>query len=147
MLVARKRTLSGVAGLTAVASAALVLVVPGTSHAASYWIGACDKSAATGDAGANDMVATLRKRSNALKHAYASFKGKGETLYIYNKAGASMNFRLDWAKSSKLEKSWDWTLGTGGSKNVDFDIPEGRTVFLRIGTPGGDDSAYCKGTA
>ncbi|MGA4897222.1 hypothetical protein ACPCAJ_04605 [Streptomyces griseoincarnatus] len=147
MLVARKRALSGVAGLTAAASAVLVLAVPGTSHAASYWIGDCDKSAATGDAGVNDMVATLRKRSDALKHAYASFRGKGETLYIYNKAGAAMTFRLDWANGSKLEKSWDWSLGTGESKSVDFNIPEGRTVFLRIGTPGGDDSAYCKGKA
>ncbi|MFI1957374.1 hypothetical protein ACH46L_19070 [Streptomyces althioticus] len=147
MVVAKKGTLSGIAGLTAAASVALVLAVPGTSHAASYWIGDCDVSAATGDSGANDMVATLRKRSSALKHAYASFRGKGETLYIYNKAGASMTFRLDWAKGSKLEKSWDWTLGTGESKSEDFNIPEGRTVFLRIGTPGGDDSAYCKGKA
>lgn len=147
MRITKMSTLMGVVGLTTTAVATLVLTVPGTAHAASYWIGDCDISAATGDSGSNDMVATLWRRSDALKHAYASFKGKDETLYIYNKAGASMTFRVDWANGSTLEKSWDWTLGTGQSKNVNFDIPEGRTVFLRIGTPGGDDTASCKGKA
>ncbi|MGV9938177.1 hypothetical protein [Streptomyces sp. NPDC003401] len=143
----KKNTLTGIAGLTTTAVAMLVLATPGTAHAASYWIGDCDVSAATSDPGSNDMVAPLRRRNDASKHAYASFRGKAESLYIYNKAGASMTFRVDWANGSHLEKSWDWTLGTGGSKTIDFNIPEGRTVFLRIGTPGGDDTASCKGKA
>ncbi|MFJ7770849.1 hypothetical protein ACIQ1J_21110 [Streptomyces sp. NPDC097107] len=145
----KKSTLTGIVGLTTTAVAALALAVPGTAQAAatSYWIGDCDKWAADGDPGANDMVATLRRSSDAAKHAYASFKGYGETLYFYNKAGASMNFRVDIANGSTHERAWDRTLGTGQSENMDFDIAEGRTVYLRIGTPGGDDTAFCQGKA
>ncbi|MFF8317604.1 hypothetical protein ACF06V_10605 [Streptomyces bobili] len=147
MRITKKTALTSIAGLTTTAVATLVLAVPGTANAASYWIGDCDVSAATSDPGANDMVGTLWRRNDVSKHAYASFRGKGETLYIYNKSGASVTFRFDWANGSRLEKSWDWTLGTGGSKTMDFDIPEGRTVIMGIGTPGGDATSYCKGKA
>jgi len=151
MHIFNKKTFTGVAGLTTTAVAALVLVAPGTAQAApapAAWAVACDKWAAVGDPGANDMVATIWRTSNSAKAARASFKGNGEKLSISNWSGAMMGYKLQWttASGSKIEKTWERDLGSGNTAEADFDIPEGRTVYLSVGTPGGSTS-YCTGKA
>ncbi|MDX2761452.1 hypothetical protein PV729_15245 [Streptomyces europaeiscabiei] len=144
MRITKKSRLTGIVALMTAASA-LVLAVPGTAQAAA-WSTSCDKWAANNDPGANDMVATIWRNSDSTKGARASFKGNGETLSARNWAGASMTVRVEWAKGSKLEGIWDYALWTGDSVEMNFDIPEGRTVWVSIGTPGGSTSV-CKGKA
>ncbi|ULR53177.1 hypothetical protein [Streptomyces deccanensis] len=127
------------------AASALVIAVPGTAQAAA-WSTSCDKGAADNDAGANDMVATVWRKSDATKGARASFKGSGETLSARNWSGAAMTVRVEWANGSQLERTWDYALWTGDSVEKNFTIPEGRTVWVSIGTPGGS-TAVCKGKA
>jgi hypothetical protein len=146
----KKSTLTSVVGLTTTAVAALVLAVPGTAQAApaAYWSVDCDKSAATGDPGSNDMLASIWRSSDSTKGALASFKGNGEKLSIRNWSGAMMKFTLQWATAngSQIERTWAFDLGSGNSRSENFTIPEGRTVYLSVGTPGGS-TAYCSGKA
>lgn len=151
MRIFKKNTLTGVVGLTTTAVAALVLALPGTAQAApapAAWGVNCDKWAAAGDPGANDMVATIWRTSDSTKAARASFKGNGEKLSISNWSGTMMGYTLQWATAngSKIEKTWERDLGSGKSEEVNFSIPEGRTVYLSVGTPGGS-TAYCTGKA
>jgi hypothetical protein len=144
MRITKKGSLAGIVALMTAASA-LVLAVPGTAQAAA-WSTSCDKWAADSDAGSNDMVATLWRTSDATKGARVSFKGDGETLSARNWAGSSMTVRVEWANGSKLERIWNYALWTGDSVEKNFDIPEGRTVWMSIGTPGGS-TAVSKGKA
>ncbi|MEE1759487.1 hypothetical protein [Streptomyces sp. SP18BB07] len=144
MRITKKSSLTGVVALMTAASA-LVIAVPGTAQAAA-WSTSCDKWAADNDAGANDMVATVWRTSDATKGARASFKGNGETLSARNWSGASMTVRVEWANGSQLEGIRDYALWTGGSIEQNFNIAEGRTVWVSIGTPGGS-TAVCKGKA
>ncbi|MFF8383253.1 hypothetical protein ACF053_06310 [Streptomyces kanasensis] len=150
MRIFEKKTLASVAGLTATAVATLVLVVPGTAHAApaAYWSVDCDKSVADNDPDANDLLATIWRSSDSTKAARASFKGSTETLSISNWSGAMMNYSLQWATAdgTRIEKAWSFDLGSGNSKTVDFDIPDRRTVRMSVGTPGGS-TAFCTGKA
>ncbi|MEF9905384.1 hypothetical protein [Streptomyces sp. P9-A2] len=146
MRITKKTSFTGAVVLMA-AAATLVLAVPGTAQAAA-WSTSCDKWAADNDPGSNDMVASLWRTSDSTKAARASFKGKGETLSARNWAGASTTVSVEWATAdgSKIERIWDRALGSGESVDMDFDIPEGRTVWVSIGTPGGS-TAVCKGKA
>ncbi|TLQ45731.1 hypothetical protein [Streptomyces marianii] len=150
MRIIKKSTLTSVVGLTTTAVAALVLAVPGTAQAApsAYWKVDCDKSAATNDPGAHDLLATIWRSNDATKGARASFKASSETLSISNWSRAMMGYKLQWttANGSRIERTWEFDLGSGGSKTVDFEIPEGRTVYLSVGTPGGS-TAHCSGKA
>ncbi|MFD4719563.1 hypothetical protein ACFWOY_26820 [Streptomyces sp. NPDC058423] len=150
MRIFKKGTFTSVAGLTTAAVAALVLAVPGTAQAApsAYWKVDCDKSAATSDPGAHDLLATIWKSSDATKGARASFKASSETLSISNWSGAMMGYQLQWttANGSRIERTWELDLGSGKSQTVDFEIPEGRTVYLSVGAHGGS-TAHCSGKA
>ncbi|MGW5674306.1 hypothetical protein ACWEV4_04380 [Streptomyces sp. NPDC003860] len=148
MQILKRKNLAGVVGLMAAALAAGVLTMPGQAHAAeaAYWTVDCDKSPAPGDPGAHDLLATIWKTGDPNKGAVSSFKGNGETLTIRNWSGAMMRFKLQWATAdgSRMERTWERSLGTGGSETHTFAIPEGRKVYTSVGTPGGS-TAYCNG--
>ncbi|MEU5978962.1 hypothetical protein [Streptomyces sp. NPDC047315] len=148
MQILRRKNLTGVVGLMAAALAAGVLTMPGQAHAAeaAYWTVDCDKTPATGDPGAHDLIAMIYKTGDPNKGAISSFKAAGETLTIRNWSGAMMRFTLKWATAdgSRIEKAWERHLGTGGSVTETFNIPEGRKVYTSVGTPGGS-TAYCNG--
>ncbi|MHC0432331.1 hypothetical protein ACX6XY_19415 [Streptomyces sp. O3] len=150
MRIFKKNTLRSAVGLTTTAVAALVLAVPGTAQAApdAYWRVDCDKFAANNDPGSNDMVATIWRSADPGKAAIASFKGYGEKLHMRNWSGAAMSYEVQWATADgkRIERDWRFTMGSGGDRTQDFNIPEGRTVWVSVGTYGGS-TAVCKGKA
>ncbi|MFJ4963616.1 hypothetical protein EES43_19445 [Streptomyces sp. ADI96-02] len=151
MRIFKKNTLTSAVGLTTTAVASLVLTAPGTAQAApvpAAWSVDCDKWTAPNDPGANDMVASIWRSNDSTKAARASFKGSSEKLSISNWSGAMMGYQLQWttANGSTIEKNWELDLGSGKSDEIDFNIPDGRTVYLSVGTPGGS-TAYCTGKA
>ncbi|MEU5978959.1 hypothetical protein [Streptomyces sp. NPDC047315] len=143
-----KKKLTGVIGMTAAAVAAGVLTMPGQAHAAeaAFWSVDCDKVAAPGDPGAHNLSARIWRTAEPGKSALAHFQGGPETLSLSNRAGAMMHFTLQWtnAAGNRIERAWELHLGSGETRNEDFNIPEGRTVYVSVGTPGGS-TAYCNG--
>ncbi|MGX2995767.1 hypothetical protein JNUCC64_16010 [Streptomyces sp. JNUCC 64] len=152
MQISKTKNLARAAGLAAATVAAVALAVPGNAQAAPvpapYWTVDCDKFPADGDPGAHDLTALIYRANDPGKAAKATFKAASEKLSINNWSGAMMGYSLKWtnASGSAIERNWEFDMGSGQSKVVDFNIPEGRKVYISVGTPGGS-TAYCNGIA
>ncbi|MCX4661619.1 hypothetical protein GT204_06845 [Streptomyces sp. SID4919] len=151
MQISRTKNFARAAGLAAATLAAVALAVPGNAQAApvpAYWTVDCDKFPADGDPGAHDLTALIYRTNDPGKAAKATFKAATEKLSINNWSGAMMGYKLQWANASgtAIERTWELDMGSGNSKVVDFEIPEGRKVYVSVGTPGGS-TAFCNGIA